>query len=366
MDKTTLKQKSKKELINIAAELGLKPTTRHTIDMLADEILQALAKDEKLSPKPPAAKKSPNTITSDPSSKKTIPSPRSLENEDRELPRGYGDTKIVAMVRDPRWVFAYWEVSHEKKTILSKMGLDVTRLVLRIYDITNVVFDGFNANSFFEVETNDSTDNWYIHMPAAARTWCIDLGVKASEGSFILIARSNTIVTPRELPSEQAGEPGGWIPSESMFRKMRKIAEGTFSWDDPDIGEPSSGNRPQESGFGFSSDTFFSSGSLFSSDIFSSSSLVPGHDCEEKDFRLLVHTELIVFGVTEPDAKLTIQGKPVQLRPDGTFSIRFALPEGEQVIPVCATSVDGDTTRVVTPVIQRATDAAADTQADNS
>jgi len=129
---------------------------------------------------------------------------------------------------------------------------------------------------------------------------------------------------------------------------MRKIAEGSFSWDDPEGGEPSSGNRPQDLGFDFSSG------------ILSSSSLVQGHDCEENDFRLLVHTELIVFGVTEPDAELTIQGKPVRLRPDGTFSIRFALPDGEQVIPVRATSVDGDTTRVVTPIIQR------ETQADKS
>lgn len=366
MDKATLKQKSKKELINIAAELGLKPTTRHTIDMLIEEILQALAKEGKPSRKPPAAKEPPDTIAAAPSSKKTIPAPHALENEDRELPRGYGDTKIVAMVRDPRWIFAYWEVSHEKKTILSKMGLDVKRLILRIYDITNVVFDGFNANSFFEIETNESTDNWYINLPGAARTWCIDLGVKTSDGSFILIARSNTVVTPREMPllseqpQQQPGRESVWIPSEQMFRKMRKIAEGAFSLDAPESGESSSGNRPQAAGFGISSDTFSPS-----SDIFSSLSPVPGSD-SKKTFRLIVNTELIVFGATEPDAKLTIQGKPVQLRPDGTFSIRFALPDGVQVIPVRATNADGDMTRVITPTVQRATEASADPQTDNS
>ncbi|MDR2733657.1 MAG: DUF4912 domain-containing protein [Spirochaetota bacterium] len=351
MDKTTLKQKSKKELLNIAAELGLKTTARHTIDKLIEEILQALAKEKTPSIKKPAAQKSPKAAALSPQPKKGTPSPLPLHNEDRELPRGYGDTKIVAMVRDPRWIFAYWEISHEKKTILSKMGLNVKRPILRIYDITDVVFDGFNANSFFEIETNETTDNWYIHTPMAARTWCIDLGVKTSDGSFILIARSNTIVTPRELPSEQQAvtEGGGsWIPGESVFQKMRAITEGAFSWGDPESSdEPSSGNRPQDMGFGFSSS--------LSSDILSSSSLIPGHDCEDPGFRLLVHTELIVFGLTEPDADLTIQGKPVRLRPDGTFSIRFALPDGEQVIPVRAVSVHGDTTRVITPVIRRTT-----------
>ena len=62
---------------------------------------------------------------------------------------------------------------------------------------------------------------------------------------------------------------------------------------------------------------------------------------EERGFWLQANTELIVYGASEPDAKVTIQGQIIQLRPDGSFSLRFALPDGEQSIPISAQSCDG-------------------------
>jgi hypothetical protein len=76
----------------------------------------------------------------------------------------------------------------------------------------------------------------------------------------------------------------------------------------------------------------------------------------ERKFWLVVNCELIVYGATEPDAKLTVQGKEIKLRSDGTFSLRFALPDGKQVIPVEATSKDGIDYRCITPIVTRKTE----------
>ena len=77
---------------------------------------------------------------------------------------------------------------------------------------------------------------------------------------------------------------------------------------------------------------------------------------QERKFWLVVNTELIVYGATEPDAKVTVQGKPIDLRPDGTFTLRFALPDGKQFIPVEATSSDGIDKRKITPIVTRKTE----------
>ena len=69
----------------------------------------------------------------------------------------------------------------------------------------------------------------------------------------------------------------------------------------------------------------------------------------------MLHTEVILSGATEPDAIVTIQGTPVRLQPDGTFSVRFQLPDGEQSIPLTAVSRDGSCTRWITPKITRET-----------
>lgn len=42
-----------------------------------------------------------------------------------------------------------------------------------------------------------------------------------------------------------------------------------------------------------------------------------------------VNAELIIYGATEPNAQVAIGGRPIKLRPDGSFSCHFALPDGD-------------------------------------
>ena len=76
---------------------------------------------------------------------------------------------------------------------------------------------------------------------------------------------------------------------------------------------------------------------------------------KQRKFWLIVDCELIVYGATEPDAKVSVQGKEIKLRPDGTFAMRFALPDGKQVIPVKAVSSDRIEERTITPIVSRET-----------
>jgi uncharacterized protein len=60
-----------------------------------------------------------------------------------------------------------------------------------------------------------------------------------------------------------------------------------------------------------------------------------------KGFWFNVNAELIIYGATEPNARVTLGGREVKLRPDGTFSFRFALPDGEYELSAVAVSADG-------------------------
>jgi hypothetical protein len=60
-----------------------------------------------------------------------------------------------------------------------------------------------------------------------------------------------------------------------------------------------------------------------------------------REFFMHVHAEVIFYGGTHPDAKLWIDGHPVQLSPDGTFRFHFRFPDGNYSIPVVAESPDG-------------------------
>lgn len=77
------------------------------------------------------------------------------------------------------------------------------------------------------------------------------------------------------------------------------------------------------------------------SETVSSFSSAPG----QRNFFMHVNAEVIFYGGTDPRAKVTIDGKPVTLNPDGTFRHHFIFPDGAYEIPIVATSPDGVETR---------------------
>jgi hypothetical protein len=84
----------------------------------------------------------------------------------------------------------------------------------------------------------------------------------------------------------------------------------------------------------------FSAPSSWSGAVSSFSSPFGGGERGRKSFWFNVNAELIIYGATEPDAEVTIAGRRIKLRQDGTFSYRFSLPDGNFELPAVATSAD--------------------------
>jgi hypothetical protein len=76
---------------------------------------------------------------------------------------------------------------------------------------------------------------------------------------------------------------------------------------------------------------------------------------ERKGFWFNVNAELVIYGATEPSAQVTLGGRPIRLRPDGTFSFRFALPDGQYELPAVAVSEDGTDRRQAELAFSRST-----------
>lgn len=70
-----------------------------------------------------------------------------------------------------------------------------------------------------------------------------------------------------------------------------------------------------------------------------------GKPPKKRSFWFNINAELIIYGATEPNASVAIGDRPIRLRKDGTFSYRFALPDGLYGLPVSATSADRVETR---------------------
>lgn len=251
----------------------------------------------------------------------------------KELPLAYGEDKIVLLARDPRWLYTYWEVTQDKwETLKQQLNRDFysAKKVLRVYDVSDIIFDGNNAHSFFDIEIGIDTDNWYINADCPGRSWCVDLGLRLVDGRFITIIRSNVVNTPIDGPSWITDEE--WMIPEEMFARLYGMGFG--------FGRTSPGKARAES----------MRRALFSGGL-SSSGSSPVKNEKGRKFWFVLDCELIVYGATDPDAKVKVQGKEIKLRPDGTFTLRFALPDGKQVIPAVAVSADNIEERAIIPAV---------------
>jgi len=79
----------------------------------------------------------------------------------QELPSFYDRDKIILQVRDPRWLHVYWELRDQTiQGLKRKLGDDFSRAkkVLRVYDITNVIFNGFNEVFFYQARVSENTE----------------------------------------------------------------------------------------------------------------------------------------------------------------------------------------------------------------
>jgi hypothetical protein len=74
---------------------------------------------------------------------------------------------------------------------------------------------------------------------------------------------------------------------------------------------------------------------------------------DKRKFFFEVWTELIVHGRTEPDATVWLNGQGIKLNPDGTFSLRYALPDGEIPLKFIAQSSDSVEQRHINTSVER-------------
>ncbi len=151
----------------------------------------------------------------------------SEEFSSRELPRFYGKDFLKLLVRDPWCVYAYWEVTpstFDKFTTRLQNKINNARLILRVYDVTGIIFNGNNANKFFDLGIDYDVLNWYINTNSPGLSFCVELGFLLEDGEFVVILRSNTVNTPLDRPSSVIDEK--WMFPKDLFNILYKMSFG--------------------------------------------------------------------------------------------------------------------------------------------
>jgi hypothetical protein len=271
-------------------------------------------------------------------------------------------TNVVFLPRDPDWAYVFWQISDDDREKAKSLGAN--KLCLRLLDASG--YDGSNLNqgTLREIAVDSYSTEWYLPIPLADRDYKVELGYKYGF-NWMSLAFSSVSHVPGSHPSEQ-------ILDKFVPFNLDSTSEST-----PDISNPVSSeqngmherlyqaatNIPLRRKVGSEEfmenlnatnidDNLTDSGvGKWSSGINESGSGI----VKNRSFWLVADAELIVYGATEPTAKLTIGGEDVPLAADGTFRIQVPFRDGTQKYEIKAVDKSGEQERSISMKFDRAT-----------
>lgn len=246
--------------------------------------------------------------------------------------------RLVVMVRDPYWLHAYWELnprSVERAQSALGQHWHGTKPVLRLF---RVGADGA-AELQREIVIHGGVSHWYVDVQNPPQQYRMEIGYVTLGGQFYCLARSNTVMTPPAGTSDSVDENWADIDqnADRIFAMSGGYSDRGTSLELQELLEERL-RRPM----GTPMQTRYGGGAAR---MMSGSHELP----------FAVDAELIVYGVSDVNAHVTLQGEPVPLRPDGSFTVRMSFPDRRQVIPVIASSPDGVEQRTIILAVERNT-----------
>jgi hypothetical protein len=253
--------------------------------------------------------------------------------------KGIVKDRLVVMVRDPYWLHAYWELSARsirRAEVAMGPHWHAARPVLRIHEVSRNGTTSASRQTVRDIEIHGGVNNWYIDVQHPPKSYQVEIGYLAPGNRFFCLGRSNVVSTPTPGSADTFDRNWAAVAKECdrVYAMTTSSTEQEANGDLKDVFEEHM-HRPM------------------------GDSLVaqfgPGAGGSKQNFRFQVDTELIVHGVTQPDARVTLRGEPVRLRPDGSFAVRFSLPDRRHVLPVVANSGDGAEQRTIVLAIDRNT-----------
>lgn len=267
--------------------------------------------------------------------------------DSKSLPDGYGNTEAVLLPRDPYWMYIYWEISENTiKNLISSIGHNIfvsSKKVVRVYEIG----DNDVPITFSDVPIILEAKNWYINVNECGKTYMCEIGILTPDGRFIGIVKTNKVSLPRAGVSDIIDEK--WMIVNHEFEKLLEISGVDY------IGKGSAELAKSLAQRWEMLKSVFSRVSSFGISSISSHQILKEQQQKDKGFWLVADCELVVYGATDPKATLTVGDRKINLNPDGTFALRYALGEGKTTIPIKAVSDDGSMSRGITFNVTRET-----------
>ncbi|MDB4412918.1 DUF4912 domain-containing protein [Pirellulaceae bacterium] len=267
---------------------------------------------------------------------------RDLARSNSQADSGSAKDRLVLMVRDPFWLHAHWQISRQaidRVKVAMAENWHAATPVLRVYLIESSTTTSTSESVERDIEIHGGVSNWYIDVAQSPKTFRVCIGYKTANGKFFPVARSNKVTTPRPGANNENDE--NWSDLAANCEKVYALSGGYHEDDSIQEVREVLEERLQRP-IGNANSNRFGSGA---------ESAMPN----QSRFQFEVDAEMVVFGATDPNSRVTVAGEPVSLREDGSFAVRLSMPDKRQVLPIVASSEDGIRQKTTVLAIERNT-----------
>ena len=302
----------------------------------------------------------------------------SLAVIEAELPpasRPAAETRVVFLPRDPQWAYVFWDISEADRE--QALAAGASQLCLRVADVTGLSGGSSHPHTLQEVVVDSHATEWYLPVPLSDRDYRVELGYRkggAAAGGWISLAFSSVARVPALHPSEQildqfvpfsldtssgVGSGSSSVPCNEILPDHtdtglheRLYQSATAGWRRLGRGSEAFHEFDHDDHAGSATSLSASGAGLWASGRSESGA---GLMARQRSFWLVADAELIVYGATDPAARLSIGGEEVPLSADGTFRIQVPFRDGQQLYPIEALAADGEQRRNITLEFRRTT-----------
>ncbi len=136
-------------------------------------------------------------------------------NTGTRFPSSLSQEGMVLLAVNPHLGFIQWHINDLTVADLNEKERDSfsrgCRLVLRVYDVSNVEFNGFNAISQFDIDINNLTGNYYLNINRSECNLLAEVGFRFSDNRFRACVRSNYMYFDRPRRSSRFNFSGLYV-----------------------------------------------------------------------------------------------------------------------------------------------------------
>jgi len=295
------------------------------------------------------------------------PQKSSVSGKYSEL-RSRSGTKVVFLPKDPQWAFVFWAISESDRKLAQSQGAN--RLCLRLCDLTGINDGTANRHTLQEISVDSHSTEFYLKIPLSDRDYRVELGYR-SGARWTSLAFSSEARVPSLYPSDQIldqfvpfnlDSPASTVTSEinasSVATDQRDsgLHERLYQSATTNFQRARIGSEQFQGSFSGQSEKFNESGYGFWASGGNDSGLggVTSNNLK-RPFWLVADAELVVYGSTDPSAKVTIGDEEVPLTSAGTFRLQVPFRDGIQEYPIEAKDIEGKQLRNITMHFERKT-----------